>query len=142
MSKAVSQYFGISKKAALTIVRMPRPVPNAEEIIEGIQTGVPLRTLRYNPLINGMIKIFDQLNPRGKEGQSQRNIVVNIALGWEIIAGTLPNYPPKPGDDEFALYSIVKRMTDQGVIFVTAAGNEGAPTFSNVCLNNYIHVQC
>jgi subtilisin family serine protease len=136
MSKAVSTTLGISKKAALTIVRLPRTVPSMTELQAWINRGSPLnlsQSLRWVPFVDALQKIWAELNPPGQEGQSQRKIVINISVVWEMKSYTLGNYPPLPGDDIYPAYAIMERLSNQGVIFVAAAGNRGAPTMSDVC---------
>jgi subtilisin family serine protease len=136
MSKAVSTTFGISKKAALTIVRLPRTVPTMAEVQAWINRGSPLNAgldLRWVPFVDALQKIWAELNPPGQEGQSQRKIVINMSIVYEMKSWTLGNYPPLPGDDIYSAYAVMERLSNQGVIFVAAAGNRGAPTMSDVC---------
>jgi subtilisin family serine protease len=138
MSKAVSATLGISKKAALTIVRLPRSVPSMAELQAWINNGSPSKSslnLRWAPFVDALQKIWAELNPSGQEGQSQRKVVINMSVVWEMrnTGYTLANYPPLPGDDIYSAYAIMERLSNQGVIFVAASGNRGAPTMSDVC---------
>jgi hypothetical protein len=135
MSKAVSQTLGISKKAALTIVRLPQTVPNAEELVTYSRTGEPVIGFRFGAIYDALVKIYDDLNPQGQVGQSQRKIIVNLSLNIPTTAATFPNNPPKYGDSFYGLFYIMLKLANQGVIFVTAAGNNGGPAFLNVDVN-------
>jgi hypothetical protein len=140
MSKAVSQVIGISKKASLTIVRIPRPVPNPQERLEAIVTGKPIAYYRFSGFMSALTMIWGELNPPGNIGQSQRSVVINIALGFPHPDLSLANYPPIPSDYYYPLYALLKRLTDQGVIIVLSTGNGGAATMSDVCLIYHFHV--
>jgi hypothetical protein len=140
MSKAASQVIGISKKASLTIVRIPRPVANPQERLQAIVTGKPITYYRFAAFMSALTMIWGDLNPLGKIGQPQRSVVINISIGFPYKDSDLPNYPPIPSDDFYPLYALLKRLTDQGVIIVLSTGNGGAATMSDVCLISLFHV--
>jgi hypothetical protein len=132
MSKVISQTLGISKKAALTIVRIPESIPTQQEIAQSAATGRPFNTYRFLAILEALSSVYNDYNSGTQATQPRRKIVVNLA--YTVVPVNYPNNPPLPGDVYYPVWDLMRMMAAQGVIFVTVAGNDGATVYSNVCL--------
>jgi hypothetical protein len=77
-------------------------------------TGFPFSTI-----YDALVKIYNEL----------------LSLNIPTDATSFLNNPLRYGDYFYGLFYIMLLLTNQGVIFVIAAGNEGGPTFLNVGFN-------
>lgn len=118
-----AQTWGISRKADVTIVSLPRRKANPYEISQGV-TSVP-----YAPpkpaRDDALEKVLQDVSKRGP----QRRAVILLALGApsEPIVDASGNPTVLNSDNSF--YWVVKELSEAGVVIVAAAGNSGdSPT--------------
>lgn len=117
--KAVSNLYGVSKGAALTIVRLPEPILTPEEIAAGVDT-----TGRFHTFIDACRQILTDVLAKGLQGKA----VVLFGTAWDEPSKVSP---PQPGDYIYPLYAAMQALIDNHVVIVTSTGNSGGFKLQN-----------
>jgi len=110
-SRAVGAEFGVTKRAALTIVRLPAPVRGP-----GDPPGM-LSLWRMSTLVDGLAKILQDVFDKGIQNQA----VISLSLSTAVDLGRFP----VPGDDIFPLYLAVTALVSKGVVVTVSGGGNG-----------------
>jgi len=116
VAKAVSAEFGVSKNAAVTIVRLPEPILTATEALTG--KGAE-DFLRYSTILDAFRLVLADIKTKKIEYRA----VINLSGGW-LATGRLP----QPGDIEWEFYQVLKDLVANYAIIVASAGNFGSFT--------------
>ncbi len=118
LSKVKGHTFGISKNAAITIVRVPRtsePVPKPKDWEPDFSYAAMLHALE---LIHADIEAKNL----------QKLAVVSFSISFT------PDYElrlPQPGEKDYGLYKALEKLIDMGVVFVAAGGNDAVDDVSD-----------
>jgi hypothetical protein len=114
----VGDTYGVSKGAAVTVVRLPAGTLTDEEIAAGRQYVV-----RYTSLVDAWSKVLNDVITKNLQGKA----VINFSAGLRDTAGRIPlEY-----DSDIDFYRIVKQVIDANVVVVTASGNNGQFKLAN-----------
>jgi hypothetical protein len=111
-AKAVGEAYGVSKNAALTIVRIPQGKPTLEEEARGRQYPI-----RYGPYVDAFRLVLEDVRAKGLQGRA----VINLSSGFEDTAGRIP----QATDDDWEFYDAIREVIDERVVVVTGSGNRG-----------------
>jgi subtilisin family serine protease len=123
-SRAVSSQFGVSNNAALTIVRVAKPVWGEDDGKDPNGNKLEPPSMRGINVIGAVDEAFNDILKRGLSHKA----VVSMSLG--DYDTNLP-IPSSPGDGErYLMYTSIKRMMDYGVVVVASTGNRGDPAVS------------
>jgi hypothetical protein len=123
-SRAVSSQFGVSNNAALTIVRVAKPVWGEDDGKDPNGNKLEPPSMRGINVIGAVDEAFNDILKRGLSHKA----VVSMSLG--DYDTNLP-IPSSPGDGErYLMYTSIKRMMDYGVVVVASTGNRGDPSVS------------
>jgi hypothetical protein len=118
-SKAFGAY-GLSKGAAVTIVRLPRAI---QGLSEESPDSVP--SFRHRVLIDGLNLILQDIEDKGINHRA----VINLSAGLRPISlGPSLNRKPVLGDTLYPMYQTLEKLINMGAIFTTTSGNGGDPT--------------
>lgn len=115
--KAVGEKRGVSKNAAITIVRTPEPILSAFNWGEYEQTGYYPYDHFEDAAVDGLDKIYDDVVLRG----IAKGAVVNFLSGLDVDFSDMATF----NEESRLLFSALKDLIDQGVVMVDAAGNDG-----------------
>jgi hypothetical protein len=116
-SKVVGPILGVSKRAAVTIVRIPQPVPGPRDITEGPNQNFP--TVARHATMTDAYKIIAQdIKAKGLA----RNAVILQCMSF--VPQNL-NRMPEPGDGNYWLMYQAMRaiITGYSVPIVVTSGN-------------------
>jgi hypothetical protein len=111
LSRAVGREFGVSKNAAVTVVRLPKAIRTAADPVEGYLA------FRHETVVHALAEILIDVDQKHLEYKS----VVSFSLGYEPGLKKFPEL----GDFEYPLYAAIEALIKKKVIFVSASGNEG-----------------
>jgi hypothetical protein len=127
LSKAIGADYGVSKKAAPVIVRLPQAIPTAAEQ-QAASQGIHPPAFRFTTFLHALTLIIDDI----KAGNYQRRAVILLASNFrQYNPGEdpdLPNIPPQPGDVYAGYYSLLTQLSRLGAVIVVTSGNEGINT--------------
>jgi hypothetical protein len=112
LSRTVGPEFGVSKRAALTIVRLPAPIRGP-----GDPPLVPLASWRMSTLVDGIAKVLQDVFDRGIQNQA----VISLSLSSTVDLGRFP----VPGDDLFPLYLALTAVVSKGIVVTVSGGGNG-----------------
>lgn len=126
LSVAVSEKYGISKKARVTVVKIPRVKPGIVEQAAGITT-LPF-SFAVTAIGDAYRQILDDVIQKNLAGRAIILTAVNGPAQADMDGDGLPN-PTNPDAPEFwAIYELMK----QRVVFVTSTGNFGRENLGKV----------
>jgi len=111
-AKAVGEQFGVSKNAALTVVRIPEGRLTPDEQARGRKYAV-----RYGPYVDAFRLVLEDVRAKNLQGKA----VINLSSGFPDIAGRIPI----DTDDDWELYDIISQVIDEKVVVVVGSGNLG-----------------
>jgi hypothetical protein len=112
ISKAVGKSYGVSKNAAVTVVRVPRPVLTQEDIDSGVDKG-----FRYTTSVDALrLVLQDVINKN-----LQYRAVINLSWGFTNDLGRIP----LPGEYTYEIYQVLQALIAENVVVVTSSGNSG-----------------
>lgn len=125
-SRVVGPRLGVSKKAALTIVRVPQGIPTPDEIREDNLPGTSFThsVYRLSTVHDAVNRIITDMLTKNLG----RKAVINISMGFKSSATTLP----APGDFNYPLFSSLKVLSSLGGTIVVASGNMNDEKDANV----------
>lgn len=121
-SKAVGEPFGVSKNAALIIVRNPKSVPSPQEQQAGIQPGPRLRII-----VDALYLVLNDIKAKNNGLSSVISLSYSISFKGALQASSVVNTLPSPGHSLFHFYDILQKITQQGSSIVVSGGNYGDP---------------
>ncbi|CAG8978649.1 hypothetical protein HYALB_00009465 [Hymenoscyphus albidus] len=116
-SKAAGEPFGVSKKAAITIVRLPKSVQTPQEQQAGKSPGSRLWVI-----VDALKLVWADIQER--DARIISVISLYISLTNNDARSNLDDLP-KYGDTLFPLFEIMQRITNMGSSFVVSGGNYG-----------------
>ncbi|CAG8955519.1 hypothetical protein HYFRA_00009472 [Hymenoscyphus fraxineus] len=117
-SKAVGEPFGVSKKAALTIVRLPEPIQTQKEKEAGKTPQA-----RTKPIINALQQVHKDIWKRDSGPLSVVSISASFSDQHALDPKNLLNSFPGPGHQLWPLFKILQKLTNTGASVVVSGGN-------------------
>ncbi|KAH7333371.1 hypothetical protein BKA65DRAFT_596922 [Rhexocercosporidium sp. MPI-PUGE-AT-0058] len=119
ISRVVGQELGVSKKAALTIVRLPQGIPNEQEKKDDELTGSSFthQVYRMSILEDAINRIIQDVVKKGLQQKAVVNMSLSFSSGDKVL--------PARGAFNYGFYSALKMLSSLGVTVVVSAGNGG-----------------
>ena len=115
LSKAVSESFGVSKTAAIIIVRLPAVIQGPFD-----NPNLPLPTYRTSILVDGLTRILQDVTTTNIGSRA----VISMSIGDVVPVHSFPGSLPQPSDGLFwSYYDIIQQLIAFGVVIVVASGN-------------------
>lgn len=118
VSRIVGPELGVSKKAALTIVRIPQAIPNRDEIRAENLVGNSFGAQRWrsDTVEHALALIVSDVKRRGVPQKT----VLSMSIAIDEDLTTIPSM----GMELYEDYRALKELADLGVTILIAAGND------------------
>ena len=114
LSKVVGNDYGVSRNAAVTIVRLPQAI----QYVEGVAQPDPEADFRYSTIVDALYQVLNDVVLKDIGNRA----VINLSFGLEDVLHRIPNQ----GDAGYELYEVLNLLIQHFVVIVVASGNNGA----------------
>jgi hypothetical protein len=126
LSRAAGAPLGVTRGSHVTVVRMPKSLPNQAQK----DAGITKVWNRMNLVIDAFTAILEDVIKKNLQGKAV------VSYSWVMETEAVFTIPPSQNSVSRPFYDLLEKMIQKGITIVVSSGNQGLKNFPNVNSNS------